>query len=71
MYAGCKFLISGDAPKKSVLAGFPTQTHLKAGGAMLRLRIIERMIADVVEATCRIRGFTDHTFGIDMHEGGA
>ena len=37
MYARCKYYISVNAPKKSVLAGFPTQTHLKAGGAKLRL----------------------------------
>ena len=39
MYARCKYYISVNAPKKSVLAGFPTQTHLKAGGAKLRLRL--------------------------------
>ena len=39
MYARCKYYISVNAPKKSVLAGFPTQTHLKAGGAKLRLLI--------------------------------
>lgn len=39
MYARCKYYISVNAPKKSVLAGFPTQTHLKAGGAKLRLDI--------------------------------
>ena len=39
MYAGGKYFISVNAPKKSVLAGFPTQTHLEAGGAKLRLRI--------------------------------
>ena len=37
MYAGSEFYISANAPKKSVLTGFPTQTHLKAGGAKLRL----------------------------------
>ena len=38
MYAEGKYFISVNAPEKSVLAGFPTQTHLKAGGAKLRLK---------------------------------
>ena len=37
IYARCKYYISVNAPKKSVLAGFPTQTHLEADGAKLRL----------------------------------
>ena len=42
MYAGGEFYISTNAPKKSILAGFPTQTHLKAGGAKLRLPYTDR-----------------------------
>ena len=37
MYARCKYYISVNASKKSVLAGFPTQTHLKAGGDQARV----------------------------------
>lgn len=41
MYAGGGFVISGNTPKKSVLAGFPTQTHLRPVGAKLRLAVAE------------------------------
>ena len=41
IYARYKYYISINAPKKSVLTGFPTQTHLKAGGAKLRLEVVD------------------------------